>query len=152
MEAMLSNPVIFYLVAGLIIIGFDIFMIGLSPLVFLGIGAVLTSGILYYGGYSLTMLEALALCAVVSLLLALVGYGPLRRFQNSNVRDDDSSDLIGRELVTTQEVTKAGGSVDWSGTQWQARLADDVQAEKIGAGVRARIVKVVNAALVLRPI
>ncbi len=152
MEALLSNPVIFYLVAGLIILGVDIFLIGLSPLAFVGVGAVLTAGILYYGSFSLNLLEALALCAFVSLLLALVGYGPLRRFQNSNVREDDSSDLIGREVVTTTEVSKTGGNLDWSGTVWQARLADDVPADKVDAGVRTRIVKVVNSALVLRPI
>jgi membrane protein implicated in regulation of membrane protease activity len=129
---------------------------------FVAAGALVTSGILYVSGWKTGILyvigrhpgviEPLALCAVISLLIALIGRGPLQRFQSSNVQEDKSSDLIGRELVTTHEVTKTGGCVYWSGTLWQARLADRVRAERVGPGVRMQVVQVKNLALILSPI
>jgi membrane protein implicated in regulation of membrane protease activity len=147
-----NNPIIFYLISGLVLLGADIFIIGLSPLMFVAVGALVTSGLLYLGGWHIGPLEALTLCAVISLLLALVGHKPLRSFQNANVQEDNSSDLVGRELVTTQEVTKVAGSVDWSGTQWQARLAATVPIDTVGPGVRMKVVQVNNLALVLSPV
>ncbi|OGC86480.1 hypothetical protein A2949_02910 [Candidatus Adlerbacteria bacterium RIFCSPLOWO2_01_FULL_54_21b] len=152
MEWVINNPVIFYLIIGLALLGTDIFIIGLSPLMFVAVGALVTSGLLYVTGWNPGPLEVLATCAVISLLIAVVGRRPLQSFQNANVQEDNSSDLVGRELVTTQEVTKAGGWVDWSGTQWQARLADNVSTDKVGPGVRMRVVQVNNLALILSPI
>ncbi len=149
MQWIIENPVIVYLIAGLALLGLDMLLVGLSPLMFVAVGAIVTSGLLYATGWNPGGLEVLAIFAVTSLLLAVVGWKPLQAFQNSNVHEDNSSDLIGRELVTTQEVTKTAGSVEWSGTQWQAYLADDVSTDKIGPGVRVRIVRVHNLALVL---
>ncbi len=161
MDAIIDDPAIFFLIAGLIFFGIDIIVIGVSPLMFVAAGAVATglilyvtswkSGILYLTGWQPGFLEALALCAAISLALAIIGRRPLQRFQNANIREDRSSDLIGRELVTTQDVTKTEGWVYWSGTQWQARLADSVEADRVGAGVRMQVVEVKNLALILRP-
>jgi inner membrane protein len=54
-------------------------------------------------------------------------------------------------LVTTQDITKTEGSIYWSGTQWQARLAAGVEADRVGPGVRMRVVEVKNLALILSP-
>jgi len=161
MDGIVDNPGIVFVVAGLIILGIDIFVVGISPLIFVAGGALATgtilclaswkSGILYLAGWHPGFLEALALCALLSLALAVVGKWPLQRFQNANIREDQSSDLIGRELVTTQDVTKTDGFIYWSGTQWQARLAAGVEADRVGPGVRMRVVEVKNLALILRP-
>lgn len=162
MDTIASNPALVFLIGGLVLLGIDIFVVGLSPLMFVAAGALVTSGILYVAtwkigilslsGWSPTLLEGLAICAVVSVILALVGRRPLQAFQNADIQDDTSSDLIGRELVTTEPVTKTEGWISWSGTQWQARLADDVDVEQVGPGMRMRVVQVKNLALVLRPI
>jgi membrane protein implicated in regulation of membrane protease activity len=161
MDGIVDNPAILFLVAGLIVFGIDVFVVGVSPLIFVAAGALATgitlylaswkSGILYLTGWHPGFLEALALCAALSLALAVAGKRPLQRFQNANIREDQSSDLIGRELVTTQDITKTEGSVYWSGTQWQARLAASVEADRVGPGVRMRVVDVKNLALILRP-
>jgi len=161
MEGIFGQPALLFLIAGLLLLGFDIFVLGLSPLLFVAAGALVTGGILYAASWkggilSLTgwtpgFLEALGLCAVISLAFAIFGRGLLQKFQNANIRDDKSSDLIGREVVTTQEVTKTEGFVYWSGTQWQARLADSVDADCVGKGVRMQVVEVKDLALILRP-
>ncbi|MCI0599797.1 MAG: NfeD family protein [Beijerinckiaceae bacterium] len=162
MDAIIDNPAALFLIAGLVLLGIDIFVIGLSPLMFVASGALVTSGLLYlagwksgllyFTGWNPGLLEALAICAAVSLLIAIVGRRPLQAFQNSNIQEDSSSDLIGRELVTTQDITKTDGWVYWSGTQWQARLADSVDVERVGPGIRMQVVEVRNLALILVPV
>lgn len=152
MQLVAQNPVIVYLVVGLALLGFDIFIIGLSPLMFVAVGALLTSGFLYATGWNPGVLEVLAVCAAISLLIAVFGRKPLQAFQNANVQEDNSSDLVGVEVVTTGVVTKNGGWIDWSGSHWQAKLVEDASVEQIEKGVRARVVRVQNLALVLRPV
>ena len=161
MEGVFDHPAAVFLLAGLLLLGVDVFVLGLSPLLFVAAGALATSGIFYAASWkggilSLTgwkpgVLEGLALWGVISLVFVIFGRGPLQKFQNANVREDKSSDLIGREVVTTQEVTKTEGFVYWSGTQWQARLAADVDADRVGKGIRMTVVEVKDLALILRP-
>jgi inner membrane protein len=162
MEGIFDQPALLFLIAGLLLLGFDIFVLGLSPLLFVAAGALATGGILYaaswksgvlfLAGWNPGFLEALALCAAISLVFAIFGRGPLQKFQNANIREDNCSDLIGREVVTTQEVTKTEGFIYWSGTQWQARLAANVDADCVRKGVRMKVVAVKNLALILRPV
>jgi hypothetical protein len=99
-----------------------------------------------------TLVETAAIVALVSLGVALLGKGPLQRFQNADVAEDQSSDLIGRELTATHEVTKRDGRVHWSGVEWQARLAADAPVETLAPGARARVTRVENLVLVLTPL
>jgi membrane protein implicated in regulation of membrane protease activity len=155
------DPALLFLIAGLLLLGVDIFVLGLSPLLFAAAGALATGGILYgaawkggilsLAGWNPGFLEALALCAMLSLVFAIFGRGPLQKFQNANVREDQSSDLIGREVITTQGLTKTEGFIYWSGTQWQARLAADVDTDHVSKGVRMKVVEVKDLALILRP-
>lgn len=161
MELIINDPAAFLLIAGLVLLGIDIVIIGLSPLMFVAAGAIVTSGILYvmgwkagifsFAGWHPDLPESLAVWGVISVLMVAAGRRPLLAFQNANVQEDNSSDFIGRELVTTQEVSKTEGWIYWSGTQWQARLADTVPVDRVGPGVRMRVVQVKNLALILRP-
>jgi membrane protein implicated in regulation of membrane protease activity len=161
-DTIIETPAVIFLIVGLVLFGMDIFVIGLSPLLFVAAGALVTSaivfvagwggGILHLAGWTLGYLEAGAIWAILSVLIALVGRGRLEAFQSAGIEDDRSSDLIGREMVTTEEITKTAGWISFSGTTWQARLADSVDTDRIGPGVRMRVVQVKNLALVLRPV
>lgn len=145
------DPANLSLIVGLALLGLDIVVIGLSPVMFFALGSLATSATLYVTGWRPTMVETAALAAGASLLIALVGRKPLQRFQNADVQEDQSSDLIGRELVTTHEVTKTGGRVHWSGVTWEARLMADAGVERLAPGAKARVARVENLALVLEP-
>lgn len=140
------------LIAGFGLLALDIIIIGLSPVMFVGVGAILTSLALYGTGWRPALVETLALVACASFMVALIGWRPLKRFQNADVEEDQSSDLIGRELVTTHEVTKEHGVVFWSGVEWQARLIASAPVEMLAPGVKARVARVQNLALVLEPV
>jgi membrane protein implicated in regulation of membrane protease activity len=147
-----SDPAVAALIAGLALLAADILVIGLSPVMFVAVGALATSALLYATGWRPSLIETAAIVAAVSLAVAFFGRRPLQKFQNADVEEDQSSDLIGRELVTTHEVTKRSGVVHWSGAEWQARLADDAAIEKVDAGERMKVVRVSNLALVLEPV
>lgn len=140
------------LIVGLALLGFDIVVLGLSPIMFVAIGAVVTSAALYATGARPGLVETAAIAAALSLVIAIFGRKPLQRFQSADVQEDQSSDLIGRELTTTHEVTKETGRVHWSGLDWEARLSPDAPVESLAAGVRARVTRVDNLVLVLEPV
>ncbi len=150
--AFFYDPANLSLIAGLALLGLDIVVIGLSPVMFVAVGALLTSALLYATGWRPALVETAAIVAGVSFFIAFLGKKPLQRFQSADVEEDQSSDLIGRELTTTHEVTKQSGVVFWSGVEWQARLAQDAAVESLARGVKARVVRVENLALVLEPI
>jgi membrane protein implicated in regulation of membrane protease activity len=146
------DPANLALVVGLALLALDIAVIGLSPLMFFAIGALAASALLYLTGFRPSLIETAALAAALSLAIALVGKKPLQRFQNADVEEDRSSDLIGRELTTTHEVTKSGGLVHWSGVDWRARLAADAAAESLAPGARAKVTAIESLTLVLSPV
>lgn len=147
----LYDPANLSLIVGLALLGLDIVVIGLSPVMFFALGSLAVSALLYATGWRPALIETAALAAGASLLIALVGRKPLQRFQNADVEEDRSSDLIGRELTTTHEVTKTGGRVYWSGVDWQARLAEDAGVDRLAPGARARVARIDNLVLVLTP-
>lgn len=151
-QTFLFDPANASLIAGLILLATDIVVIGLSPVMFVGVGAILTSALLFASGWRPSAVETLALVAGASLLVTLIGWRPLQRFQASDVAEDQSSDLIGRELVTTHEVTKTHGRVYFSGLEWEARLAADAPVDTLAPGARAKVTRVENLTLVLAPV
>ena len=79
-------------------------------------------------------------------------FQPLKRLQNKTVDESSSSDLIGRTVTTTGTVTKSSGSLEWSGTTWKARLANDVEQDELPENTQAEIVDVKSLALILKPV
>jgi inner membrane protein len=140
------------LIVGLALFAFDTLVLGLSPVMFVAVAALATSAALFTTGARPGLIEAAAIVAGLSLVIALVGRKPLQRFQNADVQEDQSSDLIGRVLTTTQEVTREHGRVYWSGVDWEARLAPDAKTPRLAPGVRAKVTRVDNLVLVLAPV
>ena len=141
-----------FLIAGLILIAIDIFLAGLSPLMFIAAGALLTSAVLYFGWLETDLLGALLLCVVLSVLSASLGWYPLNRLQKAMGSGPVGSDLVGRELDTTAEVGKRSGTIRWSGTEWQARLAPGCERDSLPPGRRVTITAVEGVTLILSPI
>jgi inner membrane protein len=140
------------LIVGLALFAFDTLVLGLSPVMFVAVAALATSAALFATGARPALVETAAAVAGLSVIIALVGRKPLQRFQNADVQEDQSSDLIGRVLTTTQEVTKDHGRVYWSGVDWEARLARDATTPRLAPGVRAKVTRVDNLVLVLAPL
>ena len=76
---------------------------------------------------------------------------PLKRFQNSGGGRDTSSDMIGRQVSTGSEVTINGGSIRYSGIDWNSRLADST-VESIPADTPCLIVGVEGNVMLVKPL
>lgn len=150
--AFFTDPANLSLIVGLALLGFDIVVVGLSPVMFVAVGALATSAALYATGARPGLVETAAIAAGASLVIALIGRKPLQRFQSADVREDQSSDLIGRTLTTTHEVTKSGGRVHWSGLDWEARLTPETAVDSLAPGAHVRVARVENLVLVLEPL
>jgi membrane protein implicated in regulation of membrane protease activity len=150
-DALLGDHPTLFLIVGLILIAVDLFVVGISPLMFLALGALLTSAILWAGWVEGGLLRAVLLAALMSVLAAALGWYPLRWLQQRMVREPVGSDLVGRRLDTTAPVDRQGGTIRWSGTVWQARLDPTAVPEALPAGVPVRITGVDGVTLMLVP-
>ena len=140
---------ILYVVAGLALV-LELTVIGLSgPLLFFALGCCITALFIDLGIVSSWELEVLSV-GVLSILSAVILWKPLRKFQGADNVSDNSSDMIGKVVSVSNEVTAGGGSIRYSGIDWQAKLdtgsaldalADGMQVEICGVDGTTMIVK-----------
>lgn len=152
MAELIEDQAMLFLLGGLVLIAIDIFAVGVSPLMFIAAGALLTSALIHLGWVDTGLLEALLICGLLSLVSAGIGWYPLGRFQQTVPRQAIGSDLVGRELDTTASVTKRAGTIRWSGTEWQARLVANADQDSVPPGTRVMITAVEGVTLILSPV
>ncbi len=126
----------------------ELSVLGMSgPLLFLALGSLLT-GVLISLGVITGWEMAILFLGLLTAASALILWKPFKRFQNSAVAANNSSDMIGRVLPVTQQVTHEHGAVAYSGIEWQVRLQEI--GEPIDIGKRARVVAVEGSLLLVQ--
>lgn len=143
-----QNPAhLFYTLTGVCLI-LELGVLGMSgPLLFVALGSLLTGVMISLGvlnGWEMAILSL----GLLTALSALILWKPFKRFQNTAVAPDTSSDMIGRLLPVTQLVTRDRGAVAYSGIEWQVRLKES--AEPVAVGMHVRVVGVDGALLLVR--
>lgn len=115
------NAQLLYLMAGLAFV-IELTVMGLSgPLLFFAISCVLTA-ILTSLGLLQSWETQIFTVGILTGLTAVLLWKPLKRFQNSGGGPDTSSDMIGKHVPCSTTITTLGGSIRYSGIDWQARL------------------------------
>ena len=111
----------FYVLAGTSFI-LELSLLGLSgPLLFFAIASLVTALLISVGLISGWEVEILVV-GVLTVLIALLLWKPLKKFQNSGGGADTSSDMIGRVVHVSKDSTAEEGAIRYSGIDWQARL------------------------------
>lgn len=151
MEALLADVPTLLLVAGLILVGVDLFVVGMSPLMFVAAGTLLASAVAWSGVVDVGPLQAVLLAALLSVVAAVLGWRPLRWVQARTNAGPVGSDLVGRHLETTAPVDRRQGTIRWSGTEWRARLDPSSAVDTLEAGTAVQVVAVDGVTLILRP-
>jgi len=133
------SPFLFYLLLGVGLVALELTVFGLSVFWFLFIGAgALIAAIATWLVPELGWLASTAIFVGASLLIAVVLYKPLRRWQQ-RPSAMPGNDALGQVVeVITWDEAKSTGAVTWSGAQWEAGLAADSGA--LTGGDRAYIV------------
>jgi inner membrane protein len=138
----------FYALAGICLL-VDLSILGMSgPLLFIGIGALITGAFL-----SLGLLEhfsaSLAVFAGFSAASAALLWAPLKRLQNKEVGPEITSDMVGKIIPASARITKTDGRVYYSGVEWLARL-DSSSDEPIEAETQVRVTSVDGTIMLVR--
>jgi membrane protein implicated in regulation of membrane protease activity len=139
-----------YLVAGLSFVA-ELTLMGLGgPLLFFAIACFLTAILISLGLISGWEAEAFTV-GVLTAAITLLLWKPLKRFQNSGGGADTSSDMIGKQVTTSSEVSSSSGSIRYSGIDWNSRLAEGLQVN-IPTDTACEIVGVEGNIMLVKPI
>lgn len=133
------SPAAFYLGLAVALIGAELLILQLSVFWFLffGIGALIVAIVSWF--IPLTWVASTSLFLIASVCIALLLYPALRKWQNKP-SPIAGNDAIGQRVEVSQTIShNNNGKVQWSGSEWNAQLADG--EEEIPAGEAAFIVK-----------
>ncbi|MDW3094423.1 MAG: NfeD family protein [Gammaproteobacteria bacterium] len=141
----------FYLLAGISFI-VELAIIGLGgPLLFFAIASFITGVLISLGLLSGWEMEIFAL-GVLTALTTLLLWKPLKKFQNSGGGADTSSDMIGKQVPASSEITSSNGTIRYSGIDWNSRLDSRADVDSIADGAQCMITSVDGNVMIVKPV
>jgi len=145
------NPFWLFLIIGVALVAIELLVFQFTTfwLFFIGLGALVAAGYaLLTNGvtYTATMIVFLGASVAFTILL----YAPIRRWQNKPSAMSDNN-AIGQQVTVKEPVGPATrGTVSWSGSDWQAELAQG-ELVTLNTGDIATVVSVEGIRLLIRP-
>jgi len=114
---------------------------GSGVLLFGGIGALLTGGLLWFGVIPSNWVFSIGAFAVASSLATAVLWVPLKAMQSgAKLGNDRSSDLIGHQFRLASDVTRVEeGKHRYSGIDWRVVISEDATGDNIAQGSLVRV-------------
>jgi membrane protein implicated in regulation of membrane protease activity len=110
------------IIVGLALLVIEVVVLGFSTFVlfFVGLAAVITGGLMSTGVLPDSMLSALSSIGVLTALLAIFLWRPLKSMQNNVERKKVTSDLVGHSFILNDAVSMSSNPVyRYSGIDWQ---------------------------------
>ena len=123
------GPFLFFLMLGAALISAELLIFNLSVFwfLFVGIGAIIAALFAWLVPESGWLMSSIAF-VVGSALASIVLYSPLRRWQQKP-SIMPGNDALGQEVSVLEPITTSkSGKVSWSGTTWDAKLAEGSEA------------------------
>jgi membrane protein implicated in regulation of membrane protease activity len=129
---------------GLLVLEALVFGFSSGVVLFTGIGALLTGGLLWGEVLPASWLNGIACFGICSSVSAALLWKPLLKFQNFDVPvKDNSSDMVGHRFRLQQDVSRTRpGSTHYSGVEWRVEIDDEADCEAINAGTRVVVTSV----------
>jgi len=146
-----SHQLIWFAIAGLSLV-VELGVMGLSgPLLFFALASIIT-GILISLGLVEGWQSEVLVVGLLTAVIAVVLWRPLKAMQNSRSKTDDSSDMIGLQVPAFDDITKDAGSIRYSGINWNARLAEDADVDVIESNRICTIAAVTGTTMLVKPV
>lgn len=146
-----NHAQLFFLLAGISFV-MELTILGLSgPLLFFAFACVLTGIFSHLGIISGWEYECLTV-GLLTALIALILWKPMKQFQNSGGGADTSSDMIGKQVPSTSEITHEQGFIRFSGIDWGARLTTECHTEMVAANTTCVITGVDGNVMLVKPL
>ncbi|QQD20533.1 NfeD family protein [Venatoribacter cucullus] len=140
MEFILQHLPKFLLVVGVGALIIEVAILGFATfvLLFLGASLVITGLLMHIGLLPATMMVALWSNALLTSILALVLWKPLRNLQNNHIqRQPVENDFTRHEFVLEQDADVQGKTEhQYSGVRWKVK-----SEQPLAAGTRVEVVK-----------
>jgi len=142
---------IWYALAGISLV-LELGIMGLSgPLFFFAIASAITGFLVSFGIIDGWAIEVLTV-GLLSAVIALIMWKPLKKLQNTRSKTDESSDMIGLQVTVVVDISKASGSIRYSGLNWNARLAEEANVEVIESNQVCVIAAITGTTMLVKPI
>lgn len=146
-----NHAQLFYLIAGLSFI-IELTVLGMTgPLLFFAIASIFTGILIHLNIVSSWESEVLSLGLLTAVIATLL-WKPMKQFQNSNDGTDTSSDMIGKRVPSSSEITHTNGHIRFSGIDWNARLTDDCETQSVKPDTPCIIVSVEGNVMIVKPL
>jgi len=112
------------IVLGLILLAIEVLVLGFSTFVlfFIGIGSIITGILMAVGLLPDTLLNSLVATAIISSIVALVSWKPMKRMQSNVELSPIENDMIGHQFILSKDLL-IGKTVThhYSGIDWQVK-------------------------------
>ena len=129
-----------FIVIGLILLALEVLIFGFSTFVlfFIGIAGIVTGLLMALGLFPETLFNALLSTAIITTLVAIVGWKPMKNMQNHVKPKHVDNDMIGHQFVLT-EALAIGQTLThrYSGIDWQLKAK-----EPLAAGTEVKIINI----------
>ncbi|VAW86995.1 hypothetical protein MNBD_GAMMA17-1534 [hydrothermal vent metagenome] len=142
-----DNIYSFWFAIGFLLLIIEALALGFSTgfILFIGLGALLTGGAIWFELVPATWLSSIATFALSSVLISFLLWKPLRAIQRNSKppKKDNSSDIIGLKFRLKGEIsTAAPGVTRYSGVEWQVVIDHASEQQMIAAGTTVVVVSV----------
>ncbi|MFT5757992.1 MAG: hypothetical protein ACI9LM_002729 [Alteromonadaceae bacterium] len=146
-----NHAQLFYLIAAISFI-LELGVLGMSgPLLFFAIASAVTGVLIHLSLLSSWESQIFAVGILTALVTVLL-WKPFQRFQNSGGGADTSSDMIGKKVRSSSEITNENGQIRFSGINWAARLASDCPVDSVKINTSCIIVGVEGNVMMIKPL
>jgi len=146
-EYLNNNIYSFWFTVGFILLAIEALAFGFTTgfVLFVGLAALMTGGLIWFDLVPATWIASMAAFAVSSVLISAVLWKPLKSIQRHSTSPDkdNSSDLIGLTFRLNEDISiTSPGATRYSGIEWQVEIAHDAQTESISKGAAVVVVSV----------
>ena len=150
MDSIVDNIAQTLVIAGIVALIIEVVILGFATfvLLFLGLSLVLSGSMMYAELITPSWLNALWVNAVLTFLLALLLWKPLKRMQNNVESSDVKSDFAEIEFALSDDVNQNSTvHYAYSGIQWQLK-----SQSPITKGTMVKVIKKEVGVLWIEPI
>lgn len=142
---------VFLLTSAFIVVAIDVFFFGTYSWLTIFAGTEIIVALFVYFGIIEDINTILISLAVGFALLLSLTWKPLKKLQNRGDGTDQSSDMIGKNVYSVEEITANNGMIRYSGTDWKA-MQEPNSTTTIPKDTLVTIVGVVGTAMIVRPV
>ena len=126
------------IVLGLILLAIEGLVLGFSTfvLLFIGLGSIITGGLMYIGLLPESLLNSLLVTAIIATIIAIFSWKPMKHMQNNVEIKQIDNDMIGHQFFLNSDLV-LGQTINhrYSGIDWQVR-----SKTPLAAGTEVKII------------